>query len=122
MKVEIPTWRPDVHQDVDIIEELIRIKVLDKISLVKDPERKRSKDLTLNKKLFHFSQRAVANKGYLEAVTWSFTDSRIDKQFSKGKKEIEITNPISSDLNVLRRSIFTNLIIYLKKKPRQRLS
>ena len=31
------------------------------------------------------------------------------------KKEIEITNPISSDLNVLRRSIFSNLIIYLKK-------
>ena len=29
--------------------------------------------------------------------------------------EIEITNPISSDLNVLRRSIFSNLIIYLKK-------
>ena len=57
----------------------------------------------------------MANKGYLEAVTWSFTDSRIDKQFSKGKKEIEITNPISSDLNVLRRSIFSNLIIYLKK-------
>ena len=115
LKVEIPTWRPDVNQDIDIIEELIRIKGFDKISLV-DPERKRSKDtLNFKQKLFHLSQRAVANKGYLEAVTWSFTDSRIDKQFSKGKKEIEITNPISSDLNVLRRSIFTNLIIYLKK-------
>ena len=115
LKVEIPTWRPDVNQDIDIIEELIRIKGFDKISLV-DPERKRSKDtLNFKQKLFHLSQRAVANKGYLEAVTWSFTDSLIDKQFSKGKKEIEITNPISSDLNVLRRSIFSNLIIYLKK-------
>ena len=51
----------------------------------------------------------------MEAVTWSFTDSRIDKYFSQGKKEIEITNPISSDLNVLRTSIFSNLILYLKK-------
>ena len=57
----------------------------------------------------------MANKGYLEAVTWSFTDSRIDKQFAQGKKEIEIANPIASDLNVLRRSIFSNLTIYLKK-------
>ena len=115
LKVEIPSWRPDVKQDIDIIEELIRIKGFDKISLI-DPERKRTKDtLNFKQKLFHLSQRAVANKGYLEAVTWSFTDSRIDKQFSKGKKEIEITNPISSDLNVLRRSIFSNLIIYLKK-------
>ena len=114
-KVEIPSWRPDVNQDVDIIEELIRIKGFDKISLI-HPERKRSKEtLNFKQKIFHLSQRAVASKGYLEAVTWSFTDSRVDKQFSQGKKEIEITNPISSDLNVLRRSIFSNLIIYLKK-------
>ena len=114
-KIEIPSWRPDVKQDIDIIEELIRIKGFDKISLI-HPERKRSREtLNFKQKLFHLSQRAVANKGYLEAVTWSFTDSRIDRQFSQGKKEIEITNPISSDLNVLRRSIFSNLIIYLKK-------
>ena len=113
--IEIPSWRPDVKQDIDIIEELIRIKGFDKISLI-HPERKRSREtLNFKQKLFHLSQRAVASKGYLEAVTWSFTDSRIDKQFSQGKKEIEITNPISSDLNVLRRSIFSNLIIYLKK-------
>jgi phenylalanyl-tRNA synthetase beta chain len=51
----------------------------------------------------------------MEIVTWSFTDSKIDKQFSKGEKEIPIYNPISSDLDVLRRSIFSNLAIYLKK-------
>ena len=114
-KIEIPSWRPDIKQDIDIIEELIRIKGFDKISLI-HPERERSREtLNFKQKLFHLSQRAVASKGYLEAVTWSFTDSRIDKQFSQGKKEIEITNPISSDLNVLRRSIFSNLIIYLKK-------
>ena len=47
----------------------------------------------------------------METVTWSFTDSNIDKQFSKGEKEINIYNPISSDLDVLRRSIFSNLAI-----------
>jgi len=115
LKIEIPTWRPDIHQDIDIIEELIRIKGFDKISLI-HPEKIRSKEtLSFKQKLFHLSQRAVATKGYLEAVTWSFTDSRIDKQFAQGKKEIKITNPISSDLSVLRRSIFSNLIIYLKK-------
>ena len=54
-------------------------------------------------------------KVFLESVTWSFTNSKIDKQFSKGEKEIKILNPISSDLDVLRRSIFSNLAIYLKK-------
>ena len=115
LKVEVPTWRPDITQDIDLIEELIRIKGFDKIELIQ-PEKKRNKDtLNFSQKLFHLSQRALASKGYLEAITWSFTDSKIDKQFSKEEKEIKIFNPISSDLNVLRRSIFSNLIIHLKK-------
>ncbi len=115
LKVEIPTWRPDISQDIDLIEELIRIKGFDKIELI-EPKKKRSKDtLNFSQKLFHLSQRALASKGYLEAITWSFTDSKIDKQFTKGEKEIKIFNPISSDLDVLRRSVFSNLIIYLKK-------
>ena len=51
----------------------------------------------------------------MEAVTWSFTDSKVNDLFKEEKKEVEIVNPISSDLNVLRSSIFSNLIIYLKK-------
>ncbi|MDB3857824.1 phenylalanine--tRNA ligase subunit beta [Pelagibacteraceae bacterium] len=115
LKVEIPSWRPDVTQDVDLIEELIRIKGFDKIELI-EPEKKRTKEtLNYTQKLFHLSQRSLASKGYIEAITWSFTDSNIDKQFSRGKTEIKIYNPISSDLDVLRRSIFSNLSIYLKK-------
>jgi len=115
LKVEIPTWRPDITQDIDLIEELIRIKGFDKIELI-EPKKNRNKDtLNFSQKLFHLSQRALASKGYLEAITWSFTDSKIDKQFTESEKEINIFNPISSDLDVLRRSIFSNLIIYLKK-------
>jgi phenylalanyl-tRNA synthetase beta chain len=115
LKVKIPTWRPDIDLEEDLIEELIRIKGFDKIKFIK-PEKNRTKEtLNFKQKLFHLSQRALASKGYLEAVTWSFTDSKIDKQFSKGEKEISIFNPISSDLNVLRRSIFSNLAMHIKK-------
>ena len=115
LKVEIPSWRPDVLQDVDLIEELIRIKGFDKIKLI-EPEKKREKEtLNYKQKIFHLSQRSLASRGYMEAITWSFTDSNIDKQFSREENEIRIYNPISSDLDVLRRSIFSNLAIYLKK-------
>ena len=115
LTVEIPSWRPDIKQDVDLIEELIRIKGFKNIKLI-TPERKRENEtLNFKQKLFHLSQRSLASKGFLEAVTWSFSDSKIDKQFSKGEKEISIFNPISSDLDVLRRSIFSNLAIHLKK-------
>ena len=111
----IPSWRPDVEQEVDIVEELVRIKGYDQIKII-EPEKLRNKK-TLNQiqKLFHFLQRAIASKGYLEVITWSFTDSKINQLFIENNKEIRIVNPISSDLDVLRSSIFSNLMIYLNK-------
>jgi len=113
--LSVPSWRPDIEQEVDIVEELVRIKGYDQIKII-EPEKVRNKN-TLNKtqKLFHFLQRAIASKGYLEAITWSFTDSKINQLFIENKKEIKIINPISTDLNVLRSSIFSNLIINLNK-------
>jgi len=115
IKVMPPTWRPDLKEDIDLIEELTRIKGYDKVPLI-NPEKENIKD-TLNKKqkLFHFAQRSVASKGYTEAVTWSFTDSSVDNLFSNLKNEIKLSNPISSDLNVLRSSLYSNLIISAKK-------
>ena len=115
LDLKIPTWRPDIIQPIDIVEEIVRIKGYNNIETL-EPEKTKIKD-TLNKqqKLFHFLQRSVASKGYFETVTWSFTDSKINRLFKENLKEIKIVNPISSDLDVLRNSIFTNLTFYLKK-------
>ena len=114
-EIVIPSWRPDISQEVDVVEELVRITGYDKIKFI-DPIKQRKKS-TLNKyqKLFHFLQRSVASKGYLEAITWSFTDKRYNDHFRATKKEIKIINPISTELGVLRNSIFSNLIMYINK-------
>ena len=72
LKAEIPSWRPDITQEVDLIEELIRIKGFKNIELI-EPTRKREQEtLDFRQKLFHLSQRSLASKGYLETVTWFF--------------------------------------------------
>ncbi|MDA8783592.1 phenylalanine--tRNA ligase subunit beta [Candidatus Pelagibacter bacterium] len=115
LKLTIPTWRPDISQEIDIVEELVRITGYDKIKII-DPIKERTKStLTQSQKLFHFLQRAIASKGYLEAITWSFTDSNYNDHFKDKYKEIKIVNPISSELGVLRNSIFSNLIMYMNK-------
>ena len=112
--ITIPTWRADIKEEVDIVEELIRIKGYDKIQLIK-PEVDSSKDiLTGRQKLQRFAQRSIANKGYMETVTYSFTNSKIDSLFSLHNKDLLITNPISNDLDTLRSSIFSNLLIHIK--------
>ena len=109
------SWRPDIVQEIDIVEELVRISGYEKIK-IENPIKERSKT-TLNptQKLFHFLQRAVASKGYLEAITWSFTDSKYNDHFKEANKETKIVNPISSELGVLRNSIFSNLAMYISK-------
>ena len=115
LNLRVPSWRPDILQEVDIVEELVRISGYDKIKII-DPIKERTKStLSRPQKLFHFLQRAIASKGYLEAITWSFTDSRYNNHFKEKNEEIKIVNPISSDLGVLRNSIFSNLIMYLSK-------
>ena len=100
---------------MDVVEELVRISGYDKVKTI-DPIKERTKStLNQSQKLFHFFQRAIASKGYLEAITWSFTDTIYNDFFKGTNKEIKIINPISSDLGVLRNSIFPNLIISINK-------
>ena len=115
LNLKVPSWRPDITQEIDVIEELMRIYGYDKIKLIDPIKDRKTPTLKKSQKLFHFLQRSVAAKGYLEAITWSFTDSRVNDLFKSKNKNIEIVNPISSDLNVLRNSIFSNLIFYLNK-------
>ncbi len=115
LNVEVPSWRPDIYGQIDLVEEIIRIKGFDKIQSV-EPEKKRLKP-TLNffQRHFHLAKRSVASKGYLEAITWSFTDEKINNKFIEDAEEVKIINPISSDLNVLRSSLYPNIINYLRK-------
>jgi len=117
--VKVPTWRPDIFAEIDLVEEVIRIIGLENIKSI-EPEKKRIKP-TLNfyQKHFHLAQRSIASKGYFETVTWSFTDENLNNSFKEDLDTIKIVNPISSDLNVLRNSLFPNLIFYMKKNSKR---
>jgi phenylalanyl-tRNA synthetase beta chain len=115
LKLTVPSWRPDISLDIDIVEELVRISGYDKIKTLEPIKERIKPTLNQTQKLFHFLQRSIASKGYTEAITWSFTDSKYNNFFKGANKEIKIVNPISSELGVLRNSIFSNLIMYLGK-------
>ena len=115
LKLTVPSWRPDILQEIDIVEELVRISGYEKIKII-DPIKERKKStLTQSQRLFHLLQRSIASKGYLETITWSFTDANYNNHFKEMNKEIRIVNPISSELAVLRNSIFSNLIMFISK-------
>ena len=57
----------------------------------------------------------------METVTYSFTNSKIDSLFGLHNKNLLITNPISNDLDTLRSSIFSNLLIHAKNNIHRNL-
>ena len=109
LEIEIPTFRPDIVGEADIVEEIIRIYGFDKIPL-KNINYEEVKKETLNNsiKTFHKIKKIIASKGYSEVVTWSFMDENKAKIISD--ETISLKNPISTDLNTMRPSTIPNLL------------
>jgi phenylalanyl-tRNA synthetase beta chain len=112
LELIVPSFRPDINQEVDVIEELIRIKGYNNIPLAEPNKTILKPALNHHQRIFHYIQRSIASLGYLETVTWSFTSSKVDDFFSD--KKLRLINPISSDLDTLRTSMFSNLLIHSK--------
>jgi len=109
--VKVPPYRPDIEGEADLVEEVLRIYGFDKIkpqSVTKDSKIKKE-ILNNNLKTFYKSKRIIASRGYFETVTWSFISSEY-ASFRNGKDNVKIKNPISVDLDIMRSSIFPNLL------------
>ena len=108
-----PPWRPDIHGEADLVEEITRIVGFDEIapvSLDRDaalPE----VALTMEQRRAAAARRALAAQGLDEAVTWSFMASRHAEQFGGVPETLHLANPISADLDVLRPSVLANLVL-----------
>ena len=79
-KITAPSFRLDVDGEADIVEEILRIYGFDQIPItnISDHNNKKSV-LSLELKSFYKIKRAIANTGYIEAVTWSFMDEKVAK-------------------------------------------
>jgi len=115
LNLEVPSWRPDIIEDIDVVEEIIRIKGYDKIQLIEPNQGTVKKDiLSFGQKIQKSFIRSIANQGFFQTITYSFTDSKVDTIFKEENKDLYLKNPISSDQNYLRSSIFSNLFLHLR--------
>ncbi|MBV9559525.1 MAG: phenylalanine--tRNA ligase subunit beta, partial [Bradyrhizobium sp.] len=112
MKVAIPSWRSDVHGKADIVEEIVRIVGVDKVpeTPFERGEAPRKPVLTPIQTRTRRAKRALAARGMVEAVTWSFISHQAAELFDGGKAELVLANPISADLSDMRPSLLPGLI------------
>jgi phenylalanyl-tRNA synthetase beta chain len=112
VKVAVPSWRPDVHGRADIVEELVRIVGVDRVPSTRfGREQARKPVLTAIQNRTRKAKRALAARGLLEAVTWSFVSKREAELFGGGAPELALANPIAAELSDMRPSLIPGLIM-----------
>tara|TARA_Y100000590_G_scaffold467198_1_gene645345 strand:+ start:2337 stop:4742 length:2406 start_codon:yes stop_codon:yes gene_type:complete len=115
--VVVPSYRPDIDGEADLVEEVLRIFGYDKIQ--PKSVKKETSDLfpSINSKQFTFYKfkRLIASRGYFEVVTWSFMSSKLSNYFNNNSDVLKIDNPISNDLDIMRPSIIPNLLESINK-------
>jgi len=107
-----PSWRHDINIENDIIEEILRIDGYEQIPM---------KELSLNKvdnknifskeKNLEFDiKEKLAKLGLNEAVTFTFISDKKVIPTEGLLEKLRLANPISRDLNIMRNSLFPNLL------------
>jgi phenylalanyl-tRNA synthetase beta chain len=119
-----PSWRRDCREAADLIEEVARIEGYDKLPATRlsRPEGRLEAPATPLQNRVRAARRAVAQRGYQEAVTWSFCHHEEAALFGGAGPGLALANPISSELDVMRPSALIHLITALESNARRGLS
>jgi len=116
--VSVPSWRRDCTQQADLIEEVARIAGFDTLPVVsfRRPEGERfDAPATELQNRVRAARRAVAGRGYQEAITWSFCRHDQADLFGGVGEGLTLANPISSELDVMRPSVLIHLLTSVQK-------
>ena len=120
----VPPYRFDISIEPDLVEEVGRIYGYNNLpktttqgglSLIPDDEATHP---------MHFIEDRLVSLGYQEAITYSFVEESLQKQLAPNDKAIPLANPISSDMGVMRTSLWTGLLSaaeYNQKRQQSRI-
>jgi phenylalanyl-tRNA synthetase beta chain len=113
--VTVPSWRPDVQFEADLVEEVVRIVGYNSIPNTPLPNAASYQAPTQHSGDVRASaaRKVLANRGYLEACTFSFISEKEAAMFGGGA--LKLQNPISADLAVMRPSLLPNLLAAAKR-------
>ena len=114
-EVFAPSFRSDITLEVDLIEEIIRIHGYNKIPATTLHASLRMNAAPEGQVTTTDINEALINRGYQEAINYSFVDPKIQGLFGDAQKAVPLANPISSDMAVMRTSLLPGLLLALRR-------
>ncbi|MCE8538616.1 phenylalanine--tRNA ligase subunit beta [Ruegeria pomeroyi] len=109
----VPSWRPDVQGEADLVEEVARIASLTK--LVGKPLPRLTSGvpkpvMTPQQRRLSMARRTAASLGYNECVSYTFIDQAAAALFGGGTDATMLENPISSEMSHMRPDLLPGLL------------
>ncbi len=117
VQVTVPSWRPDVHGPADLVEEIVRIAGMDRVPATPLPRLHGVTQavLTEKQKRARRARRLLAGRGFVEAVTWSFIARKEAQLFGGSANELDLANPISTELSSMRPGLLPGLLTAVER-------
>ncbi|WP_343154868.1 phenylalanine--tRNA ligase subunit beta [Buchnera aphidicola (Pseudoregma panicola)] len=110
-KVFVPNYRNDILIEEDIISDIIRFYGIDNIPYLIPNNKYNIVYKSYNKNNFIKEIKYfLISKGYNEVINYSFINLNIHKIFSNKSNCINIKNPISKNMSIMRSSLFPGLL------------
>ncbi len=119
--VEAPSYRYDVAIEADLLEELARIHGYDKLPLAMGLYRQEMGQAPESEIALDRVRDHLVALGYQEVVTYSFIEPGLAGHFSvEAAETVELRNPISRDMSVMRASLMPGLVQTLRYNVNRR--
>jgi len=106
---EVPSFRPDVSREVDLVEEVTRVRGLDKIPTTL-PAIRPSRDAAPREGLARRARAAGVALGLSEAMTYAFVSPRDLDVVGAPPAAVVLRNPLTEDRSVMRTSLLPGLL------------
>ncbi len=109
----VPSWRPDIMGEADLVEEVARIASLTKLQgkpLPRVTEGIPKAVMTPTQRRQSMARRTCAALGYNECVSYTFIDQASAALFGGGDDATRLENPISSEMSHMRPDLLPGLL------------
>jgi phenylalanyl-tRNA synthetase beta chain len=115
--VLVPTHRPDVAREVDLVEEVVRVHGIDSVRAQLPPIRA-SRDVGGREELARRARAAATTIGLSEAITYGFTSRQALEAVSAPTPTVILENPLGEHNAVMRTSLLPGLLEAVKNARR----
>lgn len=112
--VRVPTFRPDLEREIDLIEEVLRIHGMENVESTLPAGRGRIGGYTRAQALHERVGEVLRACGLNETISYAFGDAsdaeRVQMPLAEDEMLVELLNPMSTEQGVLRRSLLPGLL------------